>query len=551
MTRSNQALTLVSEAGKLAPGLTIASYFESFSPGTRWEELCRWPPDVFALANLVLDYTEGYRFAVAPVTGRKWPPTSEWNREVTSAAREWRASAGHPEGDVPAIVLRLWRTVIDQLDTPVSFVREGWKPELCETLLTLHAMADEACAGLASVDRPIPGNSFEGRAWSLLGERGSVARVSPARIRITPKTHFAARGLTIRSFSRYLALNYETLEVRWRRIEPARWSPPARSEYNLMLLPWPLEMSASSFRPKEGPLENMDPSTFGFFEFDHETPLDLDLVDRLLSEAEGRKCRVHGLVLPESAVRINELPPLEALLFEHRVLFLVTGVREPGIGKQFGHNYVYMGARTRDGWEHFEQAKHHRWCLDGSQIRQYHLSRALDPSKLWWEAIDLPVRTAHITDIGGGATIAPLICEDLARLDEVADMLRRMGPSLVISLLLDGPQLPQRWPCRYATVLADDPGSTVLTLTAFGMATRSRPAGKSRSRAVAMWSDPTAGLRQIELEPGASALLITTSVEAATVWTADGRRHSANTPSISLQGCQQLRVGTTKMGKKG
>ena len=86
-------------------------------------------------------------------------------------------------------------------------------------------------------------------------------------------------------------------------------------------------------------------------------------------------------------------------------------------------------------------------------VRQYHLCGALDPAKLWWESIDLPVRTAQVVDVGGGATIAPLICEDLARLDEVADVLRRVGPSLVIALLLDGPQLPQRWPARYATCL--------------------------------------------------------------------------------------------------
>jgi hypothetical protein len=48
-----------------------------------------------------------------------------------------------------------------------------------------------------------------------------------------------------------------------------------------------------------------------------------------------------------------------------------------------------------------------------------------------------------------------------------------IGPNLVIALLMDGPQLENRWPARYATVLAEDPGSAVLTVTSLGMVRRS------------------------------------------------------------------------------
>jgi hypothetical protein len=372
--------------------------------------------------------------------------------------------------------------------------------------------------------------------------QGSLARIDPSRVRVTPKTHFAARGITIRSLSRYLALNYESIDVQWRRIAPARWSAEDRQEYNLVLLPWPLVVRAEDFRPVEGPLENMDPTAFGFFEFDPKVDLDIDLVAGVIRQARRKVRRVHALVMPEGAVKVEEIPAVERILARHGVAFLITGVREATTEQRLGSNYLHLGVFTKDGWQHYRQAKHHRWCLDGSQIRQYHLSRALDPSRLWWEAIDLPIRTAQIIDIGNGATIAPLVCEDLARLDEVADLLRRVGPSLVVTLLLDGPQLPQRWPCRYATVLADEPGSAVLTLTSSGMASRSTPANKSRSRATAMWSDPQTGLRQIELGRGAKALLLTAAVEPKTVWTADGRRHHDNTPSVTLTAVQQLRV---------
>ena len=49
-------------------------------------------------------------------------------------------------------------------------------------------------------------------------------------------------------------------------------------------------------------------------------------------------------------------------------------------------------------------------------------------------------------------------------------------------------------------MLADDPGSSVLTLTSHGMVERSRPPGRDASRVVALWKDPTRGVREIPLE---------------------------------------------------
>jgi hypothetical protein len=237
---------------------------------------------------------------------------------------------------------------------------------------------------------------------------------------------------------------------------------------------------------------------------------------------------------------------IEDLMGDAGVLCVLIGVRQAATRNSLGRNYVHVGVRTEDGWETYQQAKHHRWCLDGAQIRQYHLSRALDPTKEWWEAIELPARILEVLDVGGGGVTVPLVCEDLARMDEVADVLRRIGPSLVAALLLDGPQLPQRWPSRYASVLAEEPGSAVLTLSSLGMVTRSRPADRARSRVVAMWSDPISRLRQIELSRGSSGILITASVEPKTVWTADGRRHDRNTPSVSLRAVHQLRASPTR-----
>lgn len=82
-------------------------------------------------------------------------------------------------------------------------------------LLTLHAVADEACADVAGLGSRASDRSFEGRAWRLLQAGGSLARLSPTRVRIVPKSHLCSHGITIRSLSKYLALCYESVEVRW------------------------------------------------------------------------------------------------------------------------------------------------------------------------------------------------------------------------------------------------------------------------------------------------------------------------------------------------
>jgi hypothetical protein len=359
-------------------------------------------------------------------------------------------------------------------------------------------------------------------------------------MRIVPKTNFSPRGVTIRSLSRYLGLCYEHVPLTWR--DGARPEAPAGGDYNIVLLPWPLAVKSDDFRPaRVDGLENMDRERFGFFEFAPRGTVDLGLVASLLDEAAHAAGRVDAVVLPEVAVCAEELPGLENVLARHDVTFLISGVRGNASGSAFARNFLHFGVRGEAGWLRFEQNKHHRWCLDERQIRQYRLCRALDRRKLWWEAIGLGERTLNVVGVGAGITLAPLVCEDLASLDEVAELVRSMGPSLVVALLLDGPQLASRWPCRYSSVLADDPGSAVLTLTAYGMVERSRPPGARRSRVVAHWNSREDGLHELALAPRASGLLLSLGTERSTLWTADGRRHAA-VPRLTLRSVRQLRA---------
>jgi hypothetical protein len=170
------------------------------------------------------------------------------------------------------------------------------------------------------------------------------------------------------------------------------------------------------------------------------------------------------------------------------------------------------------------QKKHHPWKLDENQVIQYGLGGVLSPYREWWEYVDCTDRHLSFISVSEDLVMCALVCEDLARPDPVANIVRAVGPNLVIALLMDGPQTKERWAARYATVLADDPGCSVLSLTSLGMAQLSRPkTPPSRSRIVALWKDRFNGATEIELPPGADAIAVSLSTRHDEEFTADGR----------------------------
>jgi hypothetical protein len=182
--------------------------------------------------------------------------------------------------------------------------------------------------------------------------------------------------------------------------------------------------------------------------------------------------------------------------------------------------------------------------LDEGQIDQYHLVGALHPHIRWWEAMEVPRRSTQFVERGDGAVLAAVVCEDLAQIDEVAEVIRSVGPTIVVTPLLDGPQLSSRWAARYASVLADDPGSAVLTLTSYGMAQRSRPNRRDPSSIIALWKDPVGGTREIPLEAGAQGVLLTASVDLTVRRSGDGRWPIANCLEFFDVSIFQVRAAT-------
>jgi hypothetical protein len=530
---------------------TVASTWAALSGREIGDDLLEWPPDMFALADLVLERSQAYRFVFSPPEGEVWPPvrTESWPRAVEEAARQWRSWADECDGDLPGLLATEWSVLRERAGTTtLTDLGRSLEWRTCEALLTIHALADEACAGLGEPLSASDGIGcvYRARGRELLARTGSLARVPSHQFRVLPMLRIAPGGSSLRALARYACVVPPGVDVQWHKVPTRHPGVDRRVDYaTLLLLPWPLRIRQTDFHALESIMPTHGDESYGFFEFAPSERLDLDLVDRLLVAARDEVDSVDAVVLPESAVDEDEVEELEVLLECHGVVMLITGVRQQSYlrgGRP--SNWVHTGlspslekgrppARAAsEEWLHVRQNKHHRWSLDASQLFQYNLGGALHPNVRWWEAIEVPRRSVEFLELGEETTLVSLVCEDLAQIDEVADIIRAVGPTVVTTLLLDGPQLTSRWSARYASVLADDPGSAVVTLSCFGMVDRCRPPGLEASRVIALWKDPTRGTaREISLEPGAQGVLVTGCGQRGYRRTADGRRrtHDAST----------------------
>lgn len=540
MSLESEAATVDPSAQRLPP-LTLADELDRLAPGWDLEELSRWPPDVFAYTSTVLADSGAYRCVINPPPGNVWPPNepdgTSWETGLRADAGSWAAWAadGAPPRAEPADnrLRRLRDTLAASLSVPLTELERGDRWQTLADLLHLTALADEASAG-AGLRSETP---FQRQVASLLASTGSLSRLPLDRAGVQPKLRPPTSGITLRSLSHHLALDRSEVDVRWVVAPPETQPAGAVDRLTLLLVPHPRLIRASDFRPVVGPLQNMDESRYGFYEYAPEERFDVEQALDLLAEARRQVGEVNMVVLPEGALDEAEVPGIQARLAEAGVAYFVAGVRQaPAEGADFGGSYAHFGAGA---WQAQPQHKHHRWCLDASQVHQYHLGAALDPRRHWWEAIGVPRRSLTFVAVSDGVAICPLVCEDLARPDPVTDVIRSIAPTLVVALLLDGPQLAARWPARYASVLADDPGCSVLTLTALGMTQRCQPPGYSPSRVIALWKDPHRGLQQIALADRARAVALTAHARSVSVPSADGRA-GKGVSELVLSGIEQI-----------
>ena len=103
---------------------TPASTWHAASGAPITDRLLEWPPDVFALTNVVLARAEAFRFALSV---KDWPPRrfGDWAEAVEEAGRCWSAWAEDRTGAMPNLVAAELEVFCQGADVPLEEVELG------------------------------------------------------------------------------------------------------------------------------------------------------------------------------------------------------------------------------------------------------------------------------------------------------------------------------------------------------------------------------------------------------------------------------------------
>lgn len=534
-----------------------------------------WPPDLFALAGTLIRRSGAY----LRVFERR--DVEDYPTGIRTAAQEWRErldaipaaaqdiSASDLQGARTLEIRQGWERLIQKKGIAVSAINDH--PDLAEALIRLTLIADEASAGIGiswDPDKPSQFLSMAQRALTDSGARSFCWDVPRDVLCVLGKQHTPVKGATFRSLSHHLALYQPSeIEARWVTLIPKTGKPALpRRGLNLLLLPWPERIDTEDFQvvwPGVPQPDRLEPP--GYFRYEpkhYDAPRDFkEKLEKALESAQVHTGGpIDAVVFPELALTEEQFDVAEEVAFEKRCI-LICGVRQARttVGDWDSNVSVLQAAGAVRGAKpesddadlreslQLYQAKHHRWYLDRTQIVSYQLASGLPPSQGAWEHIELvPPRVLHFVTLHA-TTWSVLICEDLARQDPAGDLIRAVGPNLLIALLMDGPQLSSRWPARYAAVLAEDPGTSVLTLTSLGMAERSRPilSGQraSISRVIGLWRDAIQGETQIALDSDHNACVLSLEYDKRTEYCADGRSDHGQTCYPVYAGHRSFKIG--------
>ncbi|MGZ4400442.1 MAG: hypothetical protein ACXVYM_06185, partial [Gaiellaceae bacterium] len=267
MTAARVESDTVASGPPLTRSLTIGDELERLAPGCSLEEILQWPPDTFALTSVLLGDSGAYRFVVCPPVSQQWPPASSdghdsWQNEIKTAAAVWAAAATPSEP--PTAVRRFAEPLLASYELELAALEDVAHWGLVVAILSLHALADEACEGAGLHAE----TALQRLAAQRLSTMGTLARLSPDRVRVLPKLRPPESGITLRSLSHHLAVDRSEVETRW-YFAPSAREPfgAAPGRLSLLLVPFPQEIHASDFHPTHGPLLNMDRSRYDFFEY--------------------------------------------------------------------------------------------------------------------------------------------------------------------------------------------------------------------------------------------------------------------------------------------
>jgi hypothetical protein len=500
--------------------------------------------------------------------------------ECEEAAKLWRkVDAGYPKS-----IIQLWRELYKEHgDKPARAVLDQYAhrktdkdtdcPAWWKITFKLFIIADEAAEGVGYkyVDDSSDANEFENLAASRmyqarlkdvkLGHASGITnmgpgistyttRANPAIATVQPKSRVSQLGCTLRNISKNLALTPPVGTVRcgWHQLA----GHPKMDEFaglDILVIPLPRTLKAKWF--KETPQPNSSKHWGNFCveqgwlpNFDDSAKV-RDFINEILSLLESAKEdveSVNGIIFPEFALNhklfckvaeaVQEREPgLEFLIAGssdncegESCNCVLTAIWEKQLVESSKVEQVLKTESTPIYSRSTSQKKHHRWRLERRQLSDYALAAALSPQKEWWEDHKIGQRELNFFQFRRHSVFASLICEDLARNDPVHEVVRAIAPNIVFALLMDGAQIPHRWSGRYAGTLADDPGSSVLTITSFGLLERvNNNAKHGPSNSVALWKDETGETVEIMLPNDAKGVLLSLSAVRSKDSTIDGR----------------------------
>ena len=524
----------------------VSNLINEFIPLWKNRDAFIWPPDVFAVTSVILQRTGCYRAVITDSTVTRtethiYQQAKNWIKWIAECLTN---DAVEENKDVKHVLdLRLQLLTLSEGVTfeelrayPDEDSDEAASPvrNFVKKLIELHALADEACDGFGILLGPYAETGIAHALANLLLVAGGSLASLPKRYGVVlPKFRTAADGLTIRSFSRHITHHISEVEIFWRTIP---WMSIGDNKLNVLVAPYPCEEISDTWF-------NQIDEKFHVSRYFHYGPANqededvenrkadkyLNQLIRIIKKQDESDASVDVVVLPELSLTVWRYNFFLRLLEDAKLKqmpIVVGGVRAKSKDREL--NLVIVSSYMADYWYQVRQRKHHRWKLNRSQLKQYELADKFAGDRDWIEHIATGQRRLTVLAPSRKLALCTLICEDLARLEPVSEIIRGIGPNLLVALLLDGPQLNKRWPARYASVFADDPGTAVLSVTAMGMARRSHELNSpnkapDEEHIVALWKDQKFGSKELSLHKNRNAVLLTLESESTQDFTADGR----------------------------
>lgn len=467
-----------------------------------------------------------------------------------------------------------WIQILNEYDAPMRpFSADDDSPlnRWCQAAIDLMVITDSLSEGVSSPhdwSSATPVASYPSFVLSVEAmddeqdqdyHTSLSARIPDNVLATLPKCRTPSVGSNLRSLTHNLTIlpAAGTTRTSWDYF--SRSDKSDRSPLNILVIPIPYYLHASSFQP----LTDHNSGNWNYFRISPDWSRDVppsqfvSFVRDLCAVAAADVDKIDAIVLPECAITHLQYEALERAILQaevddvfYEVEFIVAGTscrQLNGTAHQNGNfvqystffhsnQHVANSPLTGRAAARVGHAKHHRWKLHDQQIEDYRLSHVLNKGMSWWEYLPPTERQLEVVRFRNTQSLMTLICEDLARVDPGQEVVRCIGPDLLVALLMDSAQIASRWPARYATVLAEDPGSSVLTVTSSALVHRSneervrkaKESGEANcpdlSNSIGLWKDATiwSGV-PITLEKDCEAVVLTISNSHRGQRSLDGR----------------------------